>query len=511
MSYLPNEQGAILYVSKSGNNDHAVKGDKNRPWSDPWAAFADSQAGDLIWIFPGTYTFGETSSGADHEYNPAAIIEASLCNDYNISYYFEPGAKILRTGSVTAYASLFGSALASDFTLNIYGHGEIDLDMNIASAPTYEENVRLFGFWAANKLNIHCELNRLDNCGSNYTVCNTDYIYVHIKEYTQPAYVYSLAYIGADSPANWDATARSSYTFKFDKLIYGVPALESPNTADNSGIKLGHIDGGSINVHIGDAKIYGKGTNALLTSYGSTRDILNTRLHYRVDNLYREDPYIANGSYSAYILDETIATDEDDGYATARFMSPIFKILGNQNDFIGNTFLFEIGNAQIDGPLTHAAPWSSAASVDNTIVFKVGNVVSLNNSPIIVNATHSLQSYTYDDSNVMIFEIGYGYNPAGPVVIEILKGNHIIIRNSRLVSGGTNSVITYTDDNNSREPMKIINSELINDGITDVIAPITATTTRDIVILGSVYTNGGSVSADVTQVVENITSSANIV
>lgn len=131
------DTGDVLYVSKSGNNTIAVKGDPTRPWNTPQAARDAASDGDLIHVFPGTYTYGNEGSGADYEGTTDA--NASRANwqislNYGksaINYYLEPGVLLQEVGATQPLIyDPWDQDPEVSTVLRVYGHGDVSCPLS---------------------------------------------------------------------------------------------------------------------------------------------------------------------------------------------------------------------------------------------------------------------------------------------------------------------------------------------------------------------------------------------
>ena len=91
----------IIYVSKSGNDTLGARHDLGKTFLTVEAAVAVAQAGDLIKIFPGTYT-----------------ITSNIAKD-GVSYYLEPGAVLIKTTSGNMFDT---TGFTTSF--DVFGQGE---------------------------------------------------------------------------------------------------------------------------------------------------------------------------------------------------------------------------------------------------------------------------------------------------------------------------------------------------------------------------------------------------
>ena len=91
----------IIYVSRSGNDALGARHDLGKPFLTVEAAVSVAQSGDLIKVFPGTYS-----------------VASNIAKD-GIGYYLEPGAVIIKTTSGDIFDT---TGFTTGF--DVFGHGE---------------------------------------------------------------------------------------------------------------------------------------------------------------------------------------------------------------------------------------------------------------------------------------------------------------------------------------------------------------------------------------------------
>jgi hypothetical protein len=106
--------GKILFVATTGNDGTAIIGSISNPYLTLEAAQAASTNGDLIYVYPGTYTVTTTAT-------------EGLAKD-GVSYYFSPGCTINKS---TAGDMFRVSSFTTGFS--VYGYGNFNKTTNAAS------------------------------------------------------------------------------------------------------------------------------------------------------------------------------------------------------------------------------------------------------------------------------------------------------------------------------------------------------------------------------------------
>lgn len=115
----------IIYVSRNGDDLTGARHDLGKPFLTIEAAVSVAQSGDMIKVFPGTYS-----------------VSSNIAKD-GISYYFEPGAIVAKTTSGHMFDT---SGFVEQF--NVYGYGELSKTTNSGyifySNSTYGGNSIVF-------------------------------------------------------------------------------------------------------------------------------------------------------------------------------------------------------------------------------------------------------------------------------------------------------------------------------------------------------------------------------
>jgi hypothetical protein len=85
--------GNVLFVSESGNDLTAQKGDLHYPWQNIYSAKSAATSGDIIYVFPGTWVYDNRNS-AGNPFNGQINTKVNLWKN-GVTYYFSPGSKIV--------------------------------------------------------------------------------------------------------------------------------------------------------------------------------------------------------------------------------------------------------------------------------------------------------------------------------------------------------------------------------------------------------------------------------
>ena len=92
LSSLPiTDLGKILFVSENGDDLTGMKGDVNKPWRNLYAAKSASTSGDTVYVFPGTWTYDNTTGTLP--YNGQVDTLVNLWKN-GVNYYFSTGTKV---------------------------------------------------------------------------------------------------------------------------------------------------------------------------------------------------------------------------------------------------------------------------------------------------------------------------------------------------------------------------------------------------------------------------------
>ena len=124
-SIIPDSDlGQILFVSITGDDSTAIKGDIHKPYRNIYTAKSGATTGDTIYVFPGTWTYDNTNS-AGNPYNGNIETQVNLWKD-GINYYFSPGSKVVFSNqTITGDRMYLFSPMSTNYeTCNIYGELE---------------------------------------------------------------------------------------------------------------------------------------------------------------------------------------------------------------------------------------------------------------------------------------------------------------------------------------------------------------------------------------------------
>ena len=94
LSSLPiTDLGKILFVSETGDDSTGTRGDINKPFRNLYAAKSASTSGDTVYVFPGTWTYDNTTTaGKPYDDNVDTLV--NLWKD-GVNYYFSPNSKVV--------------------------------------------------------------------------------------------------------------------------------------------------------------------------------------------------------------------------------------------------------------------------------------------------------------------------------------------------------------------------------------------------------------------------------
>lgn len=135
LTYLPSNWGNVLFVSTSGNNTTASKGDPNKAWVDPQSAVDSAQSGDVVWVMAGDYYYGTGGFSVTNLAKPGVAFIASN------------GVRFLHTGAGFGF-SLFTIDQAGEYEIRLNnvqtttGVGVVEINHNDANV-TFEANTIL--------------------------------------------------------------------------------------------------------------------------------------------------------------------------------------------------------------------------------------------------------------------------------------------------------------------------------------------------------------------------------
>ena len=186
--------GNVLYVSLTGNNDDAERGNPHKPWRTPWDAKNSTQfvPGDTVVVFPGQYEAAATGTVGDFINSNRELLTLSKSD---INYYLYPGATLRYINGNSR--AVFTDRTALGFTdTKIFGKGRIICDGDI----------RVIDHRDGGAGRLHIELDRIDvNCigvSSAFTLDELAYLHWEVREvvYLNGA---TSPWIGTPSISSW--------------------------------------------------------------------------------------------------------------------------------------------------------------------------------------------------------------------------------------------------------------------------------------------------------------------
>lgn len=472
MSYsFQGNNGRILYVSKSGDNASARIGDPDRPWPDPWAAVAAMSAGDLIYVFSGTWTIGDLASGADLETD--SVTGANLLTLSDQSFHFEPGARIEVIDTVRVY-ELFTHSSTESFNLKISGKGQFE----------FLESGKLFNIDTTGAVNVDFEADEVTGLWFNRIATEGEKV------------SYKVNFTGTDltlAPLFDFGTATGcEFYFHADNIIYGVDTGQDANV-DNGIFKIRRGTDMKASLNVGNIISYKKSHVGVILGIGGA--CTNNKINININNIDAYDPFITNGTYSSYTIDETTIVN---GTSAVNALGMLFRI--PEGDTIGNIMNINIGTCSTHIPLLGQE--SANLGVTNQVRMHVGSATCKANNPLFFNENGA------NVSDEVILTIDRGESANGALIMEgTLKWMGLTLSGFLKTTSAGDPVIIYQGSNLTRNPMKIQNARLVNDGTVDVIAPITGSNARSFIIQ-NVVTNTLVNNADVTEDGQSMTRDA---
>lgn len=153
--------GNVLFVTAGGIDSIAVEGEIFKAWDDPWEAVENASSGDLVYVYPGTYTTLEPNS--------------NLWKD-GVTMYFSPNAVItqrpISAGGITftlfycntpGEMNIFGgkfSTVGDGYSDNMIFVDTSDVSINVYGAQTVTQAMLAYG-----AINSSVNLNSIENLG----------------------------------------------------------------------------------------------------------------------------------------------------------------------------------------------------------------------------------------------------------------------------------------------------------------------------------------------------------
>ena len=198
-SIIPDSDlGQILFVSTTGDDITASKGDIHKPYRNLYAAKSASTSGDTVYVFPGTWEYDNRTS-AGSPYNGQIETLVNLWKD-GVNYYFSPGTKVIfYNQTITGERMYLFSPKSNNYeTCNVYGELEWEgssVGSNSSNGYTYifhiDGGITEYEAYSCNiefKSAISTSSQPID-CGSVHTGSTTTYFNLKAEtiacDYTQ--------------------------------------------------------------------------------------------------------------------------------------------------------------------------------------------------------------------------------------------------------------------------------------------------------------------------------------
>lgn len=435
------DNGNILYVSTTGNNSTAVKGNPNKAWRDPWAAKYAASPNDYIVIYPGEWTYGDTSCTTCY-YAVETYDSLNLMKD-SLTFYAYPGVKFKNTDS---WGYLFHAT--TPMTTHFYGKAEFEI--STANAFVFLSNdsinftLEAHSFIANDEAGWH---RGLDIEKANKVDVHFDYV--------------------------------ETVTYRFMTTAHG-----SGNLLKNADIKV-TID-----------NVYDDKGHAFIMNYGAL-DSCNIFIH--IKNL-RQDiafecwgyrNYKKNSNYYIKIDNATIYRETENTRFGAPWINGIFGSYSPDIYMKNSIITYEYGNLITDLSLINVVGHNATIPDTNSMVVFTGNAVHTNPDGSFIGLRGSNNNY---GTNVKI--VG-DYISNGVPIYTSENRNTWTLTGKFATTKDSTSVVNISHAN----PYIIFqDARFINDG---TVASISSSVTDTIICLGA-YTNSLIIDPDVTELVSPI-------
>lgn len=494
--------GRVLFVSESGNNSTAQRGDINKPWKDLYIAKSAATSGDTVVVFPQTIVY-DNRAAAGNPWNGRQA-EMNLWKD-GVTYYFMPGAKIVVYNQTVSGQDLYlirpnGDAFE---TCTVLGH--LDYQQN-GSGPDTSVGRNLFfqgttigaesgyTFYAEvkNITSNHCEAVNIER--ESISIASSSVI----SKITIISQTENYAYLGGQS---------ASGAFNIINFGDNVTEIKLYSKYRNYGgyypwYILGNMSRSKINFY-GD-EVYNSGNNLCVL-----RDLYNGIVHININNIYYNTAYTPFGFYGAVIstistggwtcnltanLVDYAANSQTVGlfYLTTANNTINFKgnITTNTNSgagrFIAATTQPNTINIDGDISLIGTATTTQVLLQPNggaTINYK-GKITGNYGGPLIktyngtMNVNNSFIQITTDNSNAQIFQNGGASSGTCRInnsYVEmrnnsgaLSNGSYVkaLINNSTIINSGTGTTLSNATNFGS---LQLINSTIMTSGSTSIL------------------------------------------
>ena len=489
--------GNVLYVSETGDDGTAQKGDLHKPWRNLYAAKSASTSGDTIYVLPQTIVYDNRDS-AGNPYNGQVDTLVNLWKD-GVTYYFSPNTKIemYNQSDTGALMYLFNPGSSTGETCSVLGYLVYE---QFGVGPNTTNGVNCFycvddpneggsTFYAEVKdiISHHCEtiqVTKTSTLTSNITIKSESEYWDYVSGNASSGGFYYLASSGANS-IKFNATSKRrdylpnvgysyflAYDFGDDDFnVYGdelnLRVVLNLLFLINSGVFNINIK----NIYYYDALSAFNYDGVLASTFSATGGwTLNVN-----SNLYDSEPNsLTTGIFDVRSANNTINFN---GNITTNTSSGIGRFIADINGTINNKININ-GDITALGSGVTTQSLFKADGTNNIINYsgkisgnlasgianpKDGGVVNINNSYLESNIDGSSSSiFVNDTTDKGVGRLNNSYVRLTNNTNGVIDGeyNDKFINNSSVINLGTGTTIAYNTTNSGN--LQITNSTLIS-------------------------------------------------
>jgi hypothetical protein len=369
----------ILYVSKGGENETAVKGLRDHPYKDPWYAVAHADSGSIVIVGPGTYEIGDTLTGADFEWNATGDTYSLLKNGVDI--HFEAGAKLLNSSTVNNYLWYAEPDSNEYIVQNVTG------DLEILYGPNGK-----FLFYTLDNPTAHVEFSieckKITYLYYAFLIrSSVDEFHLKVDEVEAiglTTYGNGCAFIFTNA-----ANTSEDVLIRHANITADVQNVrvncESASSDAGTLVAMRNTYESQLSIKFGNVTGYWSGPGLLATIGGFGANNIRSSLNISVDNVNIVDPAIRDSIYTGFTygaITQACFNQTVDSTSVSCLVQ-----LYNQNNLLGNydnIVFIEIGNISGDISAGIFANFrNTATTIRNDIQLVVGNINTTNNYPCV--------------------------------------------------------------------------------------------------------------------------------
>ena len=427
--------GDVLYVSVNGDNGTAVKGDPSLPWRDPWSAKDAAVSGDVVYVYPGTYSTGIVGSGADREDDGTNLEATSLMKD-GVTYYLESDAIIETTASI--HQPIFYDATGQ--VTHVYGSGTLIANNANSRIATLNH--------ASTELVIEAAQIRdgVDGAAWGYGFYLDNYKKVHVTAHE--------LYSRNSRTFSWNNTNVTDAVFVADIENFVVRDGDAPINLYRNAV----FNNSSVSFNIGNADFIQNYTTISLS--GAARD--NTVFSVNIEN----GKFQGGSAVSSFSSNAVVSNNSQIKFHCGNCTSePVPVFFGRKNTAATeNLNIYITGNWHYTGGLEFFA---------NNVGFSDGDVKVYIDANIVADSSNI---YQWDGPMREVYMSGRWERRSGGPVIEMFNNNanRIEFRDLLLVNDGTTPAI----ETNTPQTIYVSDAFHISDGV-DTITDVTFVRTNE--------------------------------